>query len=83
MAEDIERINVEVVQKVASPLLNNDELKSKLNSPKVIEVDGQKIEQHDLSELIEADRYFSGKIASRKRGFGLRFAKLESSGSVR
>lgn len=50
--------------------------------PKRAQGDSGSIEQHSLSEQIEADRYLTSKAAARKRTRGLRFSKLVPPGSV-
>jgi len=45
-------------------------------------VDGQTVEQHSLRDQIEADRYLAGKEATRKKGLGVKFVKLEPPGAV-
>ena len=52
-----------------------------LSGPKSAEVDGQKVEQHSLPDLIEADRYLASKKAAKSRACGLKFAKMSHSGA--
>ena len=49
--------------------------------PAKASVDSQSVEQHPLSDVIEADRYRESKKASRKPGIGIRFAKLVPPGT--
>ena len=49
--------------------------------PKSAEIDGQKVEQHSLSEVIEADKYLAAKSALKKKSRGLKFSKLQPSGA--
>ena len=51
------------------------------SAPKSAEVDGQKVEQHSLKELIEADRYVTSKKAIKSRNSGLKISKLSHSGA--
>lgn len=51
------------------------------SGPKSAEVDGQKMEQHSLSDQIAADEYLSKKRAMRRKGCGLKITKLEHSGA--
>jgi len=44
--------------------------------PKRAQGDSGSVEQHDLKDQIEADRYLAAKDAVRKPTEGLRFAKL-------
>lgn len=59
--------------------MNHEQLEEKLNQPKKVEIDGQKMENHDLSEISDFDRYIESKKAVKRRGSGLKFSKLESS----
>jgi hypothetical protein len=51
------------------------------SAPKSAEVDSQKVEQHSLKELIEADRYVTSKKAMKSRNSGLKISKLSHSGA--
>lgn len=65
--------------------LMSDNLEDKIienaMSPKSAEVDGQKVEQHSLTEQIEADRYLANKRAAKSRSFGLRIGKMVHGGA--
>ena len=50
--------------------------------PKRAKGDLGEVEQHDLTEQIEADRYLSSKKATRSKGLGLRISKLVPPGSA-
>ena len=58
----------------------DDTLKDKLNQPKSVEIDGQKVEQHSLKDQIAMDRYLASKLAM-KRGRGFRVTKMKSGGA--
>lgn len=51
------------------------------SAPKSAQVDGQRVEQHSLSELIQADRYLAGKKAAKCRKCGLKFTKMSHPGA--
>ena len=51
------------------------------SGPKSAEVDGQKVEQHSVSDIIKADSYLASKKASRSRNNGLKFTKMSHSGA--
>jgi len=51
------------------------------SGPKSAEIDGQKVEQHSLSDVIEADEYLASKSALKRRSRGLKFNKLQPSGA--
>lgn len=58
----------------------DDTLKDKVNQPKSVEIDGQKVEQHSLKDQIAMDRYLASKLAmKRERGF--RVTKMKSGGA--
>ena len=54
----------------------------KATGPKSAEVDGQRVEQHTLTEQIAADKYLASKDAVKRRGSGLKFSKMTHSGAV-
>ena len=58
----------------------DDTLKDKVNQPKSVEIDGQKVEQHSLTDQIAMDRYLASKLAM-KRGRGFRVTKMKSGGA--
>ena len=60
---------------------NTEDLAKKIDQPKVVEIDNQKVTQHSLKEVAEFDRYIQGKKAIKKRGSGLKFTKMEASGA--
>ena len=51
------------------------------SGPKSAEADGQRVEQHSLSDLVKADRYLASKEAAKSRGGGLRIRKMVHSGA--
>jgi len=53
-----------------------------LLQPKVMEVDGQRVENHSIADLIEADRYLAAKKATRGKRCPLRITKMASGGGV-
>lgn len=46
--------------------------------PKEVEIDDKTVKQHDLSEVIEFDKYLASKKAFSKRHSGLKITKMES-----
>ena len=50
--------------------------------PKRAQGDSGSVEQHDLKDQIEADRYLAAKDAVRKPTKGLRFTKLVPPGTA-
>lgn len=60
-----------------------EELEQQAQKPKVVEVDGQRVEQHSLPDQIAFDRYLaSKKAAERRAGLGLRVAKMSAGGAI-
>ena len=52
------------------------------DGPRSAQVDGQKVEQHSLPDLVQADRYLASKEAKRGRYGGLRFTRMSHGGAV-
>ena len=52
------------------------------SGPRSAQVDGQRVEQHPLSDLVQADRYLAAKKAARGRYVGLRITRMSHSGAV-
>ena len=48
---------------------------------KSAQVDGQRVEQHALTDIIQADKYLASKKAAKSRTGGLKFTKLSHSGA--
>jgi hypothetical protein len=60
-----------------------DELTEKmLTQPKAVEVDGQRIENHPVGDLIEVAKFLASKNATRKRRCPLRVTKMASGGAI-
>ena len=60
-----------------------DELTEKmLTQPKVVEVDGQRVENHSVGDLIEVAKFLASKNATRKRCCPLRITKMASGGAI-
>lgn len=57
-------------------------LLSALTGPAEASTDGTSVKQHNLADLIEADRYISAKCASRRPNRGLRITQLIPPGTV-
>jgi hypothetical protein len=58
-----------------------DQIIKNAASPKSVESDGQKFEQHSLKEQIEVDRYLNSKAAMKSKNSGLKLSKLSSPGA--
>jgi hypothetical protein len=64
---------------MAEPLDNA--IKQNAEGPKRAQADSVSVEQHDLKDQIEADRYLSSKEAAKK-GLGVRMTKVVPPGAV-
>lgn len=58
-----------------------DAIKRNANGPKSAEVDGQRVEQHSLSDQIKADEYLAKKKVMQKGGTGLKVTLMHHSGA--
>lgn len=58
-----------------------DAIKRNASGPKSAEVDGQKVEQHSLTDQIAADEYLAKKKVMRGRGTGLKITPMHHSGA--
>ena len=59
----------------------DDAIRRAADGPKSAQVDGQRVEQHSLPDLVQADRYLASKRAARGRYGGLRFTRMSHSGA--
>ena len=53
-----------------------------LSQPKVVEVDGQRVENQSVGDLLKVASYFASKQATRGRKCPLRITKMKSGGAV-
>lgn len=53
-----------------------------LTQPKVVEVDGQRIENQSVGDLIKVANYLSSKEALKGRRCPLRITKMASGGAI-
>ncbi|MGE4157620.1 MAG: hypothetical protein AB7F75_00820 [Planctomycetota bacterium] len=58
-----------------------DKIKENAEGPKRARGDSGEVEQHDLKDQIEADRYLNSKKAMKKKGPGIRMSKLVPPGA--
>ena len=56
-----------------------DTIETNAAKPKRVQADGQSVEQHPLSDQIEADRYVN-QAAARAKGLGIKIAKIMPGG---
>jgi hypothetical protein len=64
---------------VSEPL--DDTIRENAKGPAKVSGDAGSVEQHPLSEQIEADRYLQSKEAAASKNRGLRFNKLVPPGT--
>ena len=53
-----------------------------LAQPKVVEVDGQRVENQSVGDLLKVASYFANKQATSGRKCPLRITKMKSGGAV-
>ncbi len=56
-------------------------IKQNAVGPKSAEVDGQRVEQHSLTDQIKADEYLAKKKVMQGRGTGLKITQMHHSGA--
>jgi hypothetical protein len=59
-----------------------DRLELAAKTPKLAEVDGQKVQQHSLQEQIALDRYLASKESAESGHRGFRISKMVAGGAV-
>jgi len=59
----------------------DDTIRENAAGPKRAVGDSGSVEQHSLSEQIEADRYLASKRAAKAKGLGIRMTKLAPPGA--
>jgi hypothetical protein len=60
----------------------SESIKTNAQGPAKASGDSGSIEQHKLTDQIDADRYLESKKATRKKGLGVKFVKLTPSGTA-
>lgn len=60
----------------------NDSIAENAKNPKRAQGDAGSVEQHSLTEQIEADRYLASKAAAKSKGLGAKIAKMVPPGSA-
>ena len=53
-----------------------------LSQPKVVEVDGQRVENQSVGDLLKVASYFASKQATSGRKCPLRITRMKSGGAV-
>jgi len=65
-----------------SPDKLDTDIRENASGPKKASGDSGAVEQHDLQDQIEADKYLESKKASRAKGLGVKLAKISPGGTV-
>jgi hypothetical protein len=65
---------------MADSIENN--IKENATAPRRASGDSGSVEQHSLADQIAADKFLESKKASRKKGLGIKVAKISPGGSV-
>ncbi len=60
----------------------DDTIRDNAQGPKKASGDAGSVEQHDLTDQIEADRYLKSKEAVNKRGLGIKMTRAIPPGTV-
>ncbi|MGE3807694.1 MAG: hypothetical protein AB7K24_23780 [Gemmataceae bacterium] len=60
----------------------DDTIRENAEGPSKASGDAGSVEQHKLSEQIEADKYLASKEATKKKTRGLRFSKITPPGAT-
>jgi len=60
----------------------SDNIKDNATAPKRASGDSGSVEQHSLQDQIAADKFLESKKASRKKGLGIKVAKISPGGAV-
>ena len=63
-------------------MADSTDTQSAAASPKAVEVDGVKVTNRSVKELVEAERFAASKAAMRRRDRGVRFTKIRKPGTV-
>lgn len=56
-------------------------IEENLSNPLSVSIDGQTVQQQNLKDLIEADKYLASKKASKSNKIGIRFFRTILGGS--
>jgi len=60
----------------------DDTIRDNAKGPKKASGDAGSVEQHDLTDQIEADRYLNSKNAVKKKGLGIKITRAIPHGTV-
>jgi hypothetical protein len=60
----------------------DDDIRQNAQGPKRASGDAGSVEQHDLKDQIEADRYLNSKDAVKKNGLGIKITRAIPHGTV-
>lgn len=57
-------------------------IRESASGPKKVAGDAGSVEQHSISELIEADKYLASKEVAKSRGLGIKLTKIVPDGTT-
>ena len=57
-------------------------IRDNATGPKRAQGDSGSVEQHDLKDQVEADRYLNSKAATKKKGLGIKITRAIPHGTV-
>ncbi|MFO8014547.1 MAG: hypothetical protein R6X20_14710 [Phycisphaerae bacterium] len=60
----------------------DDTIRENAQGPAEAKGDSVSVRQHDLADQIAADKYLESKRASRRKGLGVKMAKLSPGGTA-
>ncbi len=60
----------------------SEALLESVSGPKKVSDDAGSVEQHSISDLIEADKYQASKETAKGHGIGIKLSKLEPDGTL-
>ncbi len=60
----------------------DDAISSNAQGPRKASGDAGSVEQHDLTDQIEADRYLNAKKAANKKGLGIKITRAIPHGTI-
>ncbi len=59
----------------------DDKIEEAARNPKRVRTDAGEVEQHDLSKMVEVDKYLASKKGAANKYRGLRFTKMNPPGA--
>jgi hypothetical protein len=60
----------------------DEAIRDNAQGPAKAQGDAGSVQQHPLRDQVEADRYLESKKATRRKGLGVKFVRLEAPGAA-